>query len=343
MGRYTGHPTPERSSLEDTEGRMERSRTSIAMATYNGGPFIAEQLASLVSQNRPPDQLVVCDDGSEDDTLDQIEVFRETAPFEVVVQRNPQRLGPTANFERAVSLCEGDVILLCDQDDVWLPEKIETLVDALESHPEWGIVFCNGEVMDGSLKPLGYDLWQALFFGPREQAEVAQGRSPYVFMRHVVAAGNTLAFRSAFRESLLPFPELPSTHDAWIAFVVSCLAGCGLVPEKLIRYRLHGNNLIGIHRFGWLDQLRQARRQLEEDSFRQMATFFETAQIRLQSELNSELGQAMEEKIAHCRTRAEMTGGILQRIPNIYAEWSSGRYSRFSYGLKSVAQDLWLR
>ncbi|MFP6638701.1 MAG: glycosyltransferase family 2 protein [Myxococcota bacterium] len=322
---------------------MERSRTSIAMATCNGGHFIAEQLASLASQSRPPDQLVVCDDHSEDDTLARVEAFREGAPFEVLIERNSQRLGPTANFERAVSLCEGDVILLSDQDDVWLPEKIETLVDALAAHPEWGLAFCNGRVMDSSLKPLGYDLWQALFFDSHEQAEVARGRAPDVFMRHVVAAGNTLAFRSHFREILLPFPDLPSTHDAWIAFVISCLAGAGLVPEELIHYRLHGENLIGIHRFGWLDQLRQARRQLEDDAFGRLATFFEAAQLRLQDKINADLREAIEEKIAHCRTRADMRGGAFERLPNIYAEWKAGRYARFSYGLKSVAQDIWLR
>ena len=313
------------------------------MATCNGGPFIAEQLASLAAQSRRPDQLVVCDDHSEDDTLAEVEAFRDTAPFEVVIERNPQRLGPTANFEQAVSLCDGDVILLCDQDDVWLPGKLETLADALAGHPEWGLVFCNGQVTDASLAPLGYDLWRALFFGAREQAEVAGGRAPHVFMRHVVAAGNPLAFRSSFRETLLPFPSLPSTHDAWIAFVITCLAGCGLVKEDLIRYRLHGENLIAIHRFGWLDQLRQARRQLEEDAFARSAAFFEAASRRLQGKISSELREAIDQKIAHCRVRAEMRGGLFERLPNIYAEWKAGRYARFSYGLKSVAQDIWLR
>ena len=313
------------------------------MATCNGGSFIAEQLASLTSQARLPDQLVIVDDASEDDTLEKIEAFRTQAPFEVRVETNPQRLGVTGNFERAIGLCEGDIILLADQDDIWLPEKIERLAGSLEEHPEWGMAFCNGLVADSRLEPLGYDLWRALFFDAREQARVEAGEAPHVFMRHVVAAGNTMAFRSDFRSVLMPFPDLPSTHDAWIAFVVACLSGCGLVREHLIRYRLHGDNLIGIHRFGWLDQIRQARRQIHEDAFGQAAQFFELAHHRLDGRIPAELASAIQEKTAHSKTRAVMSDRLLGRLPAIYTEWRMGRYHRCAYGLKSLAQDLWLR
>ena len=313
------------------------------MATCNGGAFITDQLDSLAAQVRLPDQLVICDDDSGDDTLEKVESFREKAPFEIRVERNPERLGATANFERAISLCDGEIILLSDQDDVWLPQKLERLVGSLEKNPGWGFAFCNGLVVDGQLSPLGYDLWQALFFDAREQARVRAGEAPYVFMRHVVAAANTLAFRSSFRSLLIPFPDLPSTHDAWIAFLIACLSESGLVPDSLIRYRLHVGNLIGIHRFGWRDQLRQARRQIEEDAFGQAAHFFTLAQRRLEGKIQPDLAFAIDEKISHCETRAAMSERFWSRLPTIYTEWRTGRYSRYAYGLKSLAQDLWLR
>lgn len=322
---------------------MSRSSTSVAMATCNGGSFIADQLASLAAQSRRPDQLVICDDASEDDTLEKIEVFRAQAPFEIRTEENPQRLGVTANFEKAISLCDGEIILLADQDDVWAPEKVERLVGSLENHPEWGMAFCNGNVMDSELVPLGYDLWQALFFDLQEQNRVRTGEAPHVFMRHVVAAGNTLAFRSSYRSVLLPFPDLPSVHDAWVAFIIACLSGCGILPEPLIRYRLHSDNLIGIHRFGWRDQIRQARRQIEEDAFGQGARFFEMARDRLEGQLPPDLESSIEEKILHSRTRSAMDERFFVRLPAIYTEWRMGRYRRCAYGLKSLAQDLWLR
>ena len=313
------------------------------MATCNGGAFITDQLDSLAAQTRRPDQLVICDDDSQDDTVQKIESFRETAPFEIRLEQNPGRLGATANFEKAISLCDGEIILLADQDDVWLPEKLETLVENLEKNPEWGFAFCNAQVVDGQLSPLGYDLWQALFFDAHEQARVRAGEAPYVFMRHVVAAGNTLAFRSSFRSLLIPFPDLRSTHDAWIAFMIACVSGCGLVSDPLIRYRLHVDNLIGIQRLGWREQLRQAQRQIEEDAFGQAAHFFKLAQGRLEGKIEPDLEFAINEKVAHSETRAAMNEKFWSRLPGIYTEWRSGRYTRYAYGLKSVAQDLWLR
>src|ERR687894_3003245 len=101
------------------------ARFSVAMCTYNGARFVAEQLASVAAQTRPPDELVVCDDGSTDETCRLVEEFAARAPFPVRLFVNERNLGSTRNFGRAVALCEGDLVALSDQDDVWHPEKLE--------------------------------------------------------------------------------------------------------------------------------------------------------------------------------------------------------------------------
>ncbi|MBW2422395.1 MAG: glycosyltransferase, partial [Deltaproteobacteria bacterium] len=106
---------------------MSGARISVAMATCEGAPYLDAQLESLRTQSRPPDELVLCDDHSADETPAIAEAFARRAPFSVRIERNPQRLGITANFEKAVSLCSGDLIFLADQDDVWKPTKIEAL------------------------------------------------------------------------------------------------------------------------------------------------------------------------------------------------------------------------
>ena len=106
---------------------MPRSKISVAMATCEGGRHLEAQLQSIAAQQRLPDELVVCDDASSDDTIEIARRFAERAPFPVRIETTEIRLGITANFERAVSLCAADVILLADQDDVWLPEKIALL------------------------------------------------------------------------------------------------------------------------------------------------------------------------------------------------------------------------
>src|SRR5215217_714545 len=108
-----------------------RSKFSVAMCTYNGARFVAEQLASIAAQTRPPDELVVCDDRSTDATIAYVREFARTAPFPVRIFENEKNVGSTKNFERALELCEGDFIAFGDQDDVWLPEKLRKLEDAL--------------------------------------------------------------------------------------------------------------------------------------------------------------------------------------------------------------------
>ena len=117
--------TRENRSERVTGGRMSRSNTSVAMATCNGGSFIADPLARLAAQSRRPDPRVIYDDASQDDTLETIEVFRAQALFEIRTEKNSQRPGVTAHFEKGISLCDGDIILLADEDDVWHPENLK--------------------------------------------------------------------------------------------------------------------------------------------------------------------------------------------------------------------------
>jgi len=322
------------------------SSVSIAMATCNGAAFVDTQLASIAAQTRLPDELIVCDDTSDDATLDRLRTFAASAPFSVRIEHNPQRIGATANFERAVQLCSGDLIFLADQDDEWLPAKIEKLADRLDAEPTTGAVFCNGRVGDGEQRPLGYDLWHALAFDAREQRAVRSGRAHEVFARHVVAAGTGLAFRREFVAWLRPFPALRNAHDSWIAALIAGVAGIECIAEPLIRYRLHDANQIGLRRYDLLGQYRQAKRQLEVDAFDYAVQFFEAAGERLRTSphpIKPETLAAYEAKLAHARWRCELPGGRFTRIPRVAGEALRGGYRRYSYGWKSVAQDLLLR
>src|SRR6266550_1879624 len=133
------------------------------MCTYNGSLYLREQLDSIMRQTRLPDELVICDDCSVDETRQIIEDFASVAPFPVHLHVNEQNLGSTKNFEKAISLCEGDAIALADQDDVWNPFKLDRIETVLNSSPKVGLVFSDAEVVDEKLKPLGYNLWQLSF------------------------------------------------------------------------------------------------------------------------------------------------------------------------------------
>ena len=322
------------------------SDVSVAMATCNGDPFVAAQLASIASQSRLPCELVVCDDASDDGTLDRVREFAAEAPFSVRIEQNPERLGATANFERAVSLCRSEIVFLADQDDIWLDDKVETLAGRLDDEPQTGAVFCNGSVVDGDEQSLGYDLWQALSFDASEQRAVLDDRAHEVFARHVVAAGTALAFRREFVPWLRPFPPLRNAHDAWIAALIAGVATVGCVERPLIQYRLHDANQIGLRHFDLVGQYRQAKHQLEVGAFDYAVRFFEAASERLRASstpLRPGGLERYEAKLAHARGRSELPSAWLARAPRVVREALRGGYRRYSYGWKSVAQDLMLR
>jgi glycosyltransferase involved in cell wall biosynthesis len=326
------------------------------MATYDGQDHLLDQLESIARQTRPPDELVVCDDGSRDETVATLESFAARAPFSVRVERNPRRLGSAQNFERAVGLCRGEIVFLADQDDIWLPEKIARHLEVFERRSEIGACFSNGKVVDGDAQPLGYRLWDSLWFSHREQERVRCGGAVEVFLRHVVAAGTTLSFRADYRELLLPFPELRSCHDAWIAFLIATVAEVEMLESDLILYRLHAGNQIGLAKPNLRTQLRKAREQLSQDpdsdaenAFAYADHFFSAALDRLidppatHFRASPPTLAAIEAKIAHSRRRARLPNGIWARMPKILGEAVNGNYWRYAYGVKSIAQDLWMR
>src|SRR3712207_5958138 len=149
---------------------------SVAMCTYNGARFLGAQLASVAAQTRTPDELVVCDDRSTDETARVVRDFAKSAPFPVRLHVNEENLGSTRNFERAVSMCEGDLIALCDQDDVWLPQKLARLEEEFARDASALAVFSDAGVVDEEARPAGQGLWESVGVRPEELARISEGR-----------------------------------------------------------------------------------------------------------------------------------------------------------------------
>jgi len=135
------------------------ARVSIALCTYNGAPYLLEQLQSFCLQTRLPDELIVCDDGSTDDTLRILDDFARNAPFLVQTYTNDHNLGYARNFEKAVSLCTGDIIFLSDQDDVWSVSKVEKVYDRFLLDRRLELVFTDAELVNENLEPIGINLF----------------------------------------------------------------------------------------------------------------------------------------------------------------------------------------
>lgn len=223
------------------------NKVSVALCTYYGARYLREQLESIAAQTQQPDELVVCDDGSKDETVNILVEFSEKVPFAVRIYQNDHNLGSTKNYEKAIRLCGGKIIALSDQDDVWLPEKLEKLTNRLESDDETMLVFSDAEVVDENLKFLSYGLWDAgnVQFSNKLKRQFSDVGPLDVLIQRNVITGATMAFKMGLREYVLPIDE-NWVHDGWIAAVAAALGKkAAYVDERLILYRQHSNQQIG--------------------------------------------------------------------------------------------------
>jgi glycosyltransferase involved in cell wall biosynthesis len=300
-------------------------------------------LRSIASQDLLPDELVVCDDRSSDATAQIVEQFVREAAFRVRLEVNPQRLGIARSFAKAISLCRGGLVVLADQDDIWLPNKLRRLVGALEENPAAGFAFSDAEMVDEEGRSLGLRLWEALRFSTACQKRCAEGDTFRVLLKRNVVTGATMAFRNQWRDLLLPVPD-SWMHDGWIALLLSTVSGCVPIAEPLIKYRQHPAQHQGEKELTLLRQLMIARQQ-GRDYFRVSTQKYVDVLDRL-AEHADRLADSMvfadlQAKVEHFRTRLWMRDGPA-RLSLVARELLAGRYQRYSLGWKSLAQDLFL-
>jgi glycosyltransferase involved in cell wall biosynthesis len=318
------------------------TKLSVALCTFNGERFLSEQLASIAAQTRLPDELVVCDDVSSDRSTAIVREFAEKTRFPVRVEVNETNLGSTRNFARAIELCSGDIIVLADQDDVWLPHKLATLEAALDANPESGFAFSDAAVVDDRLNPLGYSLWEAIRFWPREQKRFRQGEAFEALLKRFRVTGATMAFRAVHRDLIMPFPR-EWVHDAWIALLISAVAPCVPIDEPLIRYRQHNRQQLGEKKRGLYGQYLAAR-VMNRATYEAVFQCYAAARERLGKipGISTERLALLNRKVEHYRQRTLMRDPGAWRLPVILREAWYGNYSQFSLGWKAIAQDLFL-
>jgi glycosyltransferase involved in cell wall biosynthesis len=321
-------------------------KISVAMATYNGGPWIQEQLQSIAEQALPPDELIICDDGSTDETEDIVNRFAQTAPFPVRLAINNQRLGPAQNFAQAISLCTGDLIALTDQDDRWCPEKIQRLHDKFVSDESIKLVFSDSCLMDESSNPAGGTQWNSLGFGESSKRKVKQGNAFDVLLPFNMVTGAGMAFRSSLLQWVLPIPE-HWMHDEWIALIASAADGVAMIDDALQYYRIHPAQSVGPGVSGLSGQLAYARANMDLDYFIRAVKRSHAARDRLshisQPNLRPDTLSLINERVLHDEARLKMRQSGAMRLPGVIKEFRCGRYRRFAYGWKSALQDLLLR
>ena len=166
---------------------------SIAMTTFNGESFLKDQLESISNQTYLPDELIISDDCSSDNTIKIIENFIDRAPYEIRLIKNIKNNGFTKNFEIALNACQGDIIFLADQDDYWYENKISEIVKIFKEKKNISLVIHNADLADGSLKKSNLNYLEQVKNGFASE--------------HVFNTGALTALRGDLLEYALPFPS----------------------------------------------------------------------------------------------------------------------------------------
>ncbi len=231
-------------------------KLSVAMCTYNGAKFVEDQLLSIIGQDTKVDEIVVCDDGSRDDTIEIVtRITVEHPEISWIVKQNSPNLGVIKNFEEAIRCCSGDIIFLSDQDDVWRKDKTQKVVEYFSDNQDKDIVFSDADIVDedGIIKT-NHSLLEAWSLLPDIDIWNA-GLALEIMMLCNRVTGATIAFRKSCVKQFLPFEEDSSyLHDYQIALFGCIHQSIGIINERLIKYRQHGANVQGVSPQNWIYQ-----------------------------------------------------------------------------------------
>lgn len=204
---------------------------SVVLAAYKGEKYICAQIGSILGQLGENDELIVSDDFPKGKTKDA--VFERFGDDSRIVYLEGPSKGVIENFEFAISRARGEYIFLCDQDDVWLDGKVQTVVEKLENGAD--LVLHNALIVDGKLHKTGETAFEI-------------NRTKKGFIRNIIKnsyQGCCMAFRSELKKYILPFPKKIPMHDQWIGLIAEKHGNVVFIDEPLILYRRHGGNVTG--------------------------------------------------------------------------------------------------
>ena len=311
---------------------MTTLSVSVALATYNSAPYIEAQVRSILAQTLVPDEVVVADDGSTDET---IEIVRSvvsghgSSSTRLVVLPMDGHRGVSGNFARGISACTGDLVALSDHDDVWHQDRLAVAVRSFLDDPTLLFAHADARLVDEDGVPLGSSLLDALGVTSADRAEVSHGHAFETYIRRNLATGATSMFRRSLVSSALPIPP-EWVHDEWLAIVASAVGKVRLIEQELIDYRQHASNQIGVrrptvrYRIGRMLEPRAER-------YNVLSRRSELLLSRLEQVGAPDDFLALARKKARFeKTRSTYPAGRLGRVGPVLREYLSGSYRALS-------------
>jgi glycosyltransferase involved in cell wall biosynthesis len=316
---------------------------SVAICTFNGAVHLREQLQSIRRQTRPPDEIVIGDDGSTDDTLKLVHAWAsDESVARVRILPAQERLGVTRNFERTIAACTGDVVALCDQDDVWEVDRIERQVEALRHRATVSLTFSDALLVGSTGENLGRTMFQSIRFSRSEQAAIDAGGAFETLLKRNVVTGATTMIRRELFDLSAPFPP-EWIHDEWLAIIGAATGDVGCTSEALIQYRQHAHNEIGAADPTLGNRMRRVM-QPRGDRNAALAVKFDILRTRLEEldeRVPDRLIRLSAAKAAFEARRASLPRARMSRAYEVVREASRGEYTKYaSQGRLDIVRDL---
>jgi glycosyltransferase involved in cell wall biosynthesis len=222
---------------------------SVALCTYNGESFLEQQLNSILEQTLQVNEIVVCDDGSSDNTLGILKTYEKKFPNLIKTYANDRASGTVKNFEKAIALTKGDLIFLADQDDIWHKDKVEIMSHFFKENNTCKLLFTDGLLIDDNGVSLHATLWEKWSFDSSIQQLWRNNENAFkdLVINHNKITGATVCFHSSLKTNVIPI-AIPYGywHDVWLGLHAAAHQGLMFLEQPLISYRIHDKQQIGV-------------------------------------------------------------------------------------------------
>ncbi|MCU1570379.1 MAG: putative glycosyltransferase [Naasia sp.] len=319
---------------------------SVALAFYNSRPYLREQLDSILAQTRPPDQIVVGDDGSSDGGMDDVLAAKLRAEeLGLAIEwtiLEPTRVGLQPNKVRICDAATGDVIVFCDSDDVCLPDRFERVAELFASDPQLLFLHTDAEIIGAEGELRSRSMMTTQSFTPQERAHYAAGESFRVLIRRFVAHGAMTSMRRSLFESAPPLP--PTWHlDAWYALLAAATGHLAFDDRPSIKYRMHGSNSSGgVRRRGRGEKLTMLMRPggARNEKLLVQARSLMAGIDAMGDRVIPWARDLAAANLKHEEARSRFPKNRVLRAPFVLREATTGAYARLARGRKDVLLDL---
>ncbi len=226
------------------------SMISVAMCTYNGETYIENQLDSICRQTRKVDEIVICDDQSTDQTVSIVESYAKTSTVPIRLYINEENLGYKLNFHKAMSKCLGDFIFLSDQDDEWLNNKVEVMMELFEANEDMRVLASGCNFIDGEGTRIEVQPIPGMSNNNLYTKEVGIGELVKVgfdeFLTHNFFQGCSLLMDQEIKDEIVEHFSTKIHHDWFINLTASKHDGMYFYNAPLFNYRIYAGNAIGV-------------------------------------------------------------------------------------------------